>query len=127
MEVLHFADLSRRSRLHFESPQGLHVDVYSEARFAGKRDFAIYDLEFVRDEFLAQKGIAQIGRQEFDIRAVGRDGGEVGAGGDTDACLPAVWDNEPSSLPRHFGHAPRLRETADAPDVGLCDIKGPRP
>src|SRR5262245_4338922 len=56
---------------------------------------------------------------------MGRDGCEVRTGGNADTCLPAVRDDEPLPLSRHFYNAPRLGEADDAADVRLCDVHQP--
>ena len=43
-----------RRCLYLKPPQGLHVNLNPEARFARERDLAVHDLELVRDELLPQ-------------------------------------------------------------------------
>src|SRR5262245_65778500 len=74
------------SKLDFELPQSLPIDFDTQARLAREGNLTVHNLQFVGDKLFAQKGIAQVGWEEFDVGAVRSYVGEVGEWGS-----PASW------------------------------------
>src|SRR5688500_8005876 len=69
------------------------VQVNAEARLLGNGDGAVDEAKLLRCQLLAQARLTELGREELDVRAVRRRGGQVRGGRDGDPGLPEVRDD----------------------------------
>src|SRR5262249_98497 len=118
----HLELTSTRSRGGPELRECLAVEGNPEARRAGDRDLAVDDRELLGQQLAGQGRLGQFGGQELDVRAAGAGGGQVGAGGDADAGLPAVRDDQTAALGGDPADLAGLGEAADAADIRLEDV-----
>ena len=108
---------SGNHRVAAEPGERFAIQVNSESRAFRECDFAVNHSQFIGDQFPAERGFAQLIRQEFDEMTVFRGSRQVRCGGNRNARFPEMGNDLESSLLCQITHSLGFGKPAHAADV----------